>query len=147
MSTLRTMRERRPAHAASIDAASIDAASIDFAAGDLRHVRSFVAARAHEAGLGRQRTDELTVAVHELAANSIDHGGGRGSVRGWVEPDALVIEVSDAGRLADPDGAGRTPPSADQHRGRGLWIVRQLADALHVRRTPQGQTFRVVTQR
>lgn len=136
MSTLRATRARPSAGVAD---------ELDFAAGDLRRVRSFVAERAHQAGLGRRRTDELTVVVHELAANSIDHGGGRGTVRGWRERGALVIEVSDAGRLADPDQAGRTPPRLDQHRGRGLWIVRQLADALVVRVTPRGQTFRVVT--
>lgn len=122
-------------------------AEMPFAIGDLRRVRAFVADLAAEAGLGRGRTDELTVVVNELAANSVDHGGGAGTVRGWVETEALVVEVEDAGRIADPVGAGRVAPRPDQARGRGLWIARRLSDSLDIRPTPRGTVVRVVTWR
>jgi anti-sigma regulatory factor (Ser/Thr protein kinase) len=109
------------------------ARELEFTLGDLRRVRALVATLAAEGGLGRRRADELTVVVNELAANSIDHGGGAGTLRAWFEPDALVVEVSDAGRIADPDALGRTAPGTDQARGRGLWIARRLADALEIR--------------
>ena len=121
------------------------AAEVRFALGDLRRVRVVVAELAARAGLDRRRTDELTVVVNELAANSVDHAGGTGTVRAWLEPDALVVEVADAGRLRDPDRAGRTPPRTDQDRGRGLWIARQLADVLEIRSGPHGTVVRVVT--
>lgn len=108
---------------------------VAFGRGELHDVRRLVAGVAHEAGLSRRRTDDLTVAVNELAANSVDHGGGRGTVHAWVEPDAVVVEVADTGDLARR-GQGRSPdaapPRADAERGRGLWIARQLADDLEI---------------
>ncbi len=112
--------------------------------GDLARIRHFVLDRAHAAGLSDDRADDLCVAVNELAANSIDHGGGDGILRMWREPDRLVVEVSDAGALDDPL-AGRVDPTLDQPRGRGLWMANQLADLLQIRRTPRGTVLRAVT--
>ena len=39
------------------------------------------------------------LAVDELAANSIRHGGGRGVVRLWTEDGALVCDVRDRGSI------------------------------------------------
>lgn len=122
-------------------------AEVPFALDTLRRVRAVVRDVAEAAGLARRRADELMVVVNELAANSVDHGGGRGTVRAWVEHGAVVVEVSDAGRLADPGGAGRTAPRLDQDRGRGLWIARRLADSLEIRSTADGTVARVVVRR
>jgi len=129
-----------------------DVATLTFGLGELRGVRRLVADLAHEAGLPRRRSDELTVVVNELAANSVDHGGGRGVVRGWVEPGALVIEVCDGGDLGhSPEGRSRgtAQPRIDAERGRGLWIARQLADVLEIRPADDGTggtVVRVVTR-
>ncbi len=112
--------------------------------GDLARIRRFVLDRARAAGLPDDRADDLCVAVNELAANSIDHGGGDGMLRMWREPDRLVVEVSDAGTITDPL-AGRVDPTLDQPRGRGLWMAHQLADLLQVRRTARGTVLRAVT--
>lgn len=132
MQTLRASRTAgRPVHRPS--RAEVH---VTFGRGQLHDVRRLVAGLAHEAGLPRHRADELTVVVNELAANSIDHGGGHGTVRGWIEPDAVVLEVVDAGDLARRGrDRARTdvPPRADAERGRGLWIARQLADDLDIR--------------
>lgn len=114
-----------------------------FERGDLSTVRRYVRRQAQDVGLAADRTDDLVLAVSELAANSVDHGGGAGSVRAWQEPGALVVEVADRGHITDPD-AGRRTPSTDQARGRGLWMVHQLADLFQVRSTPAGTTARVV---
>ena len=123
------------------------AVELAFGLGDLRRVRRRVTELCRHAGFDRRRAEEITVAVNELAANSVDHGGGRGMVRAWLEGDALVVEVADAGHLADPERAGRTPPRVDQARGRGLWLVRQLTDSLDIRPTPEGTLFRAVVRR
>lgn len=112
--------------------------------GDLARIRRFVLDRAQAAGLAEDRADDLCLAVNELAANSIDHGGGDGMLRMWREPDRLVVEVSDAGTISDPL-AGRVDPTVDQARGRGLWMAHQLADLLQIRRTPRGTVLRAVT--
>ncbi len=128
--------------------------ALAFGAGQLGEVRRLVTGLADGAGLSHRRVDELTVAVNELAANSIDHGGGRGTVRGWVEADAVVVEVRDDGdlaRRADARSLGSVAPRADAERGRGLWIARQLADELHVRPADRasgaGTVVRVVQAR
>ena len=103
------------------------------------------------AGLDADRTLDLVLAVGELAANSIRHGGGRGCVRVWVEttPDGgelLVAEVSDAGRLRDPL-AGRRPATVHQLGGRGLLMVHSLADLVRTTSGPDGTTTRTYWRR
>lgn len=138
MQTLRASRTAgRLVHQPSRAAALQAEVRVTFGRGQLHDVRRLVAGLAHEAGLSRHRADELTVVVNELAANSVDHGGGRGTVRGWIDADAVVVEVVDAGDLARRErGRSRAdvpPPRADAERGRGLWIARQLADDLDIR--------------
>ena len=109
---------------------------VAFGRGQLAEVRGLVAELAEAAGLSRRRTDELVVVVNELAANSVDHGGGHGTVRAWAEREAVVVEVADDGdlaRTAEERSLGRAQPRGDAERGRGLWIARHLADDLSIR--------------
>ncbi len=114
----------------------------EFGAGDLAAVRGVVHQRATEAGVGKDRAADLVLAVTELATNSIRHGGGSGVLRTWQQPGALVLEVSDAGRVADPL-AGRRAPAWSQEGGRGLWLTNQLCDVVQVRSGEGGTTVRV----
>lgn len=117
---------------------------LPFGHGDLRDVRRLVASLAHAAGLPASRADDLVLAVNELAANSVDHGGGHGVLRAWTERSAFVVEVHDRGSLPDIQAVPRQPaPDAD--RGRGLWLAYRLADLVQVRRTESGTVARVVT--
>ena len=70
------------------------------------------------------------------------HGGGRGTLRIWREPDALLCEVADAGRLDQPL-VGRERPLAGQPGGRGLWLVNQLADLAQIRCFEAGSVVRL----
>ena len=88
------------------------------------------------------RRDDLALVVHELASNSIRHGGGAGTLRIWREPDDLVVEVSDAGQLGDALAGRRRGEDTDED-GRGLWLAHQLADLVQIRRSPAGMTVRV----
>lgn len=100
---------------------------------------------AHAADLG---ADEVTLAhiviiAGELAANAVRHGGGHGTLRLWAAGDDLFCEVTDGGSgLADPN-AGRRLPSTATSGGRGLWIVRQLADRFDVRTGADGTRITV----
>lgn len=116
-----------------------------FGPGDLAALRALAISRAVLAGLPRSRAQDLALAVSELASNSVDHGGGGGVLRVWTDPDALVIEVTDAGLVADPM-AGRRTPTLSQPRGRGLWMVNRLCDLVQIRSVPgEGTAVRVVT--
>jgi anti-sigma regulatory factor (Ser/Thr protein kinase) len=107
----------------------------------LRQIRELV--RAHAEGvLGRARTADLVLAVSEVAANSVVHGGGVGVARVWHDRTGIVCEVSDIGRLDEPL-AGRRRPLPAQPDGRGLWIVNQLCDLVQVRSYAGGSTVRL----
>ena len=87
----------------------------------------------HRLPLARARA--LTLAVSEVATNSIRYGGGRGTLRLWREGGALVCELRDTGVITDPM-VGRIRPSSDQIGGRGLWFVNQLCDLVQIRSAP-----------
>jgi anti-sigma regulatory factor (Ser/Thr protein kinase) len=99
---------------------------------ELRSVRQLVARHAEEALLDRERSEQLVLAISELASNSVQHGGGGGTVRVWREDGALLCEVQDEGRIEAPL-VGRIQPRPDQLTGRGLWIVNQLCDLVQIR--------------
>ena len=73
---------------------------LDFSAVTLHEVREAVVARAVMAGIAGDQAIEVMLAVHELAANAVRHGAGRGRVRIHVTAGSLYCEISDAG----PDG-------------------------------------------
>jgi anti-sigma regulatory factor (Ser/Thr protein kinase) len=113
-----------------------------FTLAELKAVRSMVQAWAHAAGVPGARAEDLVLAVNELATNSIRHGGGRGVVRAWREPDTFVCEVRDAGRIDDPL-AGRSMPEDIRKGGRGLWLVNQLVDLVQLRSLRDGCAVRL----
>jgi anti-sigma regulatory factor (Ser/Thr protein kinase) len=115
-------------------------------AGNLAGLRRFVAEQAAAAGLGEAQRGELVLAVHEVAVNSLRHGGGRGELRVWQDGDVLVCEVRDQGRLDDPL-AGRRSPTPQQHGGRGLWLANQLCDLVQLRSSADGTVARLHLRR
>lgn len=108
-------------------------------------LRMLVAAHAADACLSSDAADELVLAINELATNSVQYGGGGGTLRIWREPAALVCEVRDRGFIEDPL-VGRMAPPIEQHGGRGLWLVNQLCDLVQIRSAPSGTVVRVHMQ-
>ena len=115
---------------------------LPFATGELGSVRRLVERHSAEAGLTADAADDLVLCVDEVATNSLLHGGGRGVLRVWCEPSALVCEVSDAGTIDDPL-VGREAPALERLGGRGLWLANQLCDLVQVRSGPAGTTVRL----
>ena len=111
----------------------------------LNEMRSFVYEDAKAAGLDPERTANLVLAVSEVATNSVRHAGGHGTVLSWREPDALVCEVRDKGRIESPL-VGRERPSPSQLQGRGLWLVNQLCDLVQIRSSDSGNVIRLHMQ-
>jgi anti-sigma regulatory factor (Ser/Thr protein kinase) len=87
-------------------------------------------------GLPEQNISGLLIVATELATNAIRHGGGTGRLRLWRTDNTLHLQVSDDGPgITDPYLAGTRPVPLTAVGGRGLWIVRQLCDDLHVATT------------
>src|SRR5258706_1427090 len=105
----------------------------------LYRLRASLAAHALQAGLSQRRADDLVIAVHELAANVVRHGSGRGRLRIWKHDQMLHCRVTDDGIAGTAEGAEESGSGADARSvpgapawqiepGHGLWLVRQLAD-------------------
>jgi anti-sigma regulatory factor (Ser/Thr protein kinase) len=113
----------------------------------LSAVRRFVTERATAAGMTPAAVTDLTIAINELAANAVEHGGGSGELALWPDGDYLVAQVTDAGRLTDPL-IGRIPVGPDvPGGGRGLLLVNQLCDLVRTYAGPDGTTTRVHVHR
>src|ERR1700689_1324174 len=63
----------------------------------LYQLRAAVAAHAAELGLPAELANDVVIAVHELASNSVRHGPGHGRLRVWAIEQALTCEVTDDG--------------------------------------------------
>ena len=111
-----------------------------FDSGLLGVLRAKVRIYARRAGLPEARAEDVVLAVHELATNAIQHGGGMGRLCMWTLGGALHCQVDDG------DPRGSADPAADAvsawlpvqvnsppgRLGYGLWVVWQLADRMRV---------------
>ncbi|MFB7176335.1 anti-sigma factor RsbA family regulatory protein [Streptomyces sp. NPDC056257] len=125
---------------------------LDYAPGGLAEVREHAENWARGTALTPARRGDLVLAVSEAAANSLSHGGGKGTLRLWTTTGAgagagagsgVVAEIHDGGRLADPLAGRRRPSLASARGGRGLWMIHQLCDLVEVRAMETGFTLRL----
>jgi anti-sigma regulatory factor (Ser/Thr protein kinase) len=108
---------------------------------DLAVVRRFVRDEAHDLGLSESRADLLTIAVSELATNTLQHTDGGGRVRLWAYDGQVLCEVIDGG--GKPRDFGRVMPGAHEPRGRGLAIVERVCDEVVATDTADGTHVRL----
>jgi anti-sigma regulatory factor (Ser/Thr protein kinase) len=128
--------------AAPLPDAPAGALSAAIEEGGLRALRAVVSGYGAAAGLGEGDAADLVLAIHELASNSVLHGGGEGTLLLWRTPDAVICEVRDRGRIVDPL-AGRVEPPGVLEGGRGLWMANQLCDLVQIRAFGDGGAVRV----
>ena len=106
---------------------------VEFGPDDLRRVRDVVRIIARDRIPGR--VENAVLAVHEVAVNSIVHGGGRATLLIHETADSLVFTIE------DEDGTGSVPQigTVDElsTSGRGLWIAHQLSDELTIEARPR----------
>jgi serine/threonine-protein kinase RsbW len=102
--------------------------------------RREVAHWAGQLGLPEEFTEDLVLATHEALANVADHAypDGGGEARLDLECVGDVVEV-----VVRDRGAWRTPPTDPGWRGRGLTIIRGLADEVGVQHDGHGTTVRM----
>jgi anti-sigma regulatory factor (Ser/Thr protein kinase) len=119
-----------------------DAVALTFGLEDLVSARALVSRQAGDAGMRRERVDDLVLAVNELVTNAVWHGDGGGVLHVWSRPSRIVCQVDNGGDTADPL-ARRHTPVPDGGGGLGLWTVNQLSDLVEVRSSPAGTSVRV----
>ncbi|MGW3144259.1 ATP-binding protein [Streptomyces sp. NPDC001177] len=91
------------------------------------------------AGVDPDVSYDLSVALSEACANAVEHGGDatRGGsseayrVTAYLDGEKCRIEVADSGPGFAPAHAPR-PPRVDADHGRGLFLIRELADHVHI---------------
>jgi anti-sigma regulatory factor (Ser/Thr protein kinase) len=101
--------------------------------------RAIVAARL-QGEIAEERAADAVLLVSELVTNSVLHGdlGADGwiNVAVAVSPEAVRVDVSDTGSGFRAEAA--EPPTPDRVGGRGLFLVRELADRCGV--APEGSS-------
>ncbi|WEH16819.1 ATP-binding protein [Streptomyces sp. VNUA24] len=97
------------------------------------------------AGVDPDVSYDLSVALSEACANAVEHGGGLSAgatteayrVTAYLDGEKCRIEVADSG-----PGFPHRPPVrpaqalADAENGRGLCLIRELADHVHIGNKP-----------
>jgi anti-sigma regulatory factor (Ser/Thr protein kinase) len=118
----------------------------DFDSGSMYALRAAVAAHVTQAGMPEPRARDIVLALHELAANAIRHGAGRGRLLITAHDGALHCQVTDDGKPT----AARTGTAAETkttspddalwagEKGHGLWVVHQIADQVSLQSGPGG---------
>jgi anti-sigma regulatory factor (Ser/Thr protein kinase) len=109
---------------------------------DLAAIRAVVHRYAIQAGLTEARAIDLTLAVSEVAANTVKHAKSPGSLKIWYDAKEIVCQIHDEGVITDPM-AGRREPSLEAQGGHGLWIVNQVCDQVEIQSDENGTTIRL----
>lgn len=98
------------------------------------------------AGVDPDVSYDLSVALSEACANAVEHGGGMPHggrseayrVTAYLDGEMCRIEVADSGP-GFPSGRPRPmirPVCSDAENGRGLCLIQELADHVHIGNKP-----------
>ena len=86
------------------------------------------------------RMSDILLAVGEAVTNSVEHGSQLDpaqlvSIVASIRDEILIVTVSDRGCWIDPSKPVATP---SRDRGRGLFLIDELADEVVINRSAQG---------
>jgi anti-sigma regulatory factor (Ser/Thr protein kinase) len=109
-------------------------------------VRRAVATCLSETALSRDGAEDAVLAVGEILANVIEHGGGTGDVQVARTDRELHVLVSDSGPGMAEEWAGRQPGPVPVTAvdGRGLWLAFTLCSAVALDTSPNGTTVGLI---
>ncbi len=97
--------------------------------------------------LDEQREMNFILAISEAANNVLDHAGTEGFVVLQCDGGRVVAEIRDEAGLLTDTGAGLKPPPVGSRRGYGLWLMREMCDAVEILPAPGGSTVRLTMTR
>ncbi len=136
---------------------------LEFDSDGLATLRAQLRACALRAGFPEDRAVDVVLAVHELAANAVRHGGGAGRLRVWSHAGTLRCQVDDGGSPGSAEQeadrreiAAAEPKNTRNHTvmdslprepGHGLWVVQQLADRMQSLSGPRGTSVMITLTR
>ncbi|MFE0727651.1 ATP-binding protein [Streptomyces antibioticus] len=104
------------------------------------------------AGVDPDVSYDLSVALSEACANAVEHGGNRGRgggseayrVTAYLDGEKCRIEVADSGPGFFGERPSRAVASVFAEDGRGLHLIQELADHVHIGNKP-GRSGAVVS--
>lgn len=115
-----------------------------FAGDEVLRMRPRVRECVTRAGLDEPRRSDFLLAVHEVACNAVEHGGGAGRLLLYRSDGALHCRVSDNGPGFTEEAVPAEPPGLlGGEGGRGLWLTKELTDRLHITAGPVGAVVTV----
>jgi anti-sigma regulatory factor (Ser/Thr protein kinase) len=108
-------------------------------AGVLAPLRQALAAWLERAGVAEHHRASVVLATHEAVANAIEHAESVEPVQveARFADGTVTIEIRDRGRW-------KTQAHADDERGRGLLLIKQLVTAVEIQTQPAGTTLRLL---
>lgn len=86
----------------------------------------------------QRQLDEVLIAVHEALTNADRHGGGVREATATLDHGELVVEIADTSGHYDPSGYLVGEPDLLAERGRGLWLIGQIATGVEFVAEPHG---------
>ena len=110
-------------------------------------VRAALQATLRERGWDGDAAQGVVLATSEAVANAVEHGSLPGElveIVHQVGPTEATIRVLDSGGGSSWDRRVTSePPASNAPRGRGLAIIRALADQVEIRRAGRGTELRL----
>ncbi|MBB2940363.1 anti-sigma regulatory factor (Ser/Thr protein kinase) [Actinoplanes lutulentus] len=95
-------------------------------------------------GLAGEKRAGFVLAVHEAAANAVEHGGGAGQLLLWLRAGTFYAEISDQGAGLPADYRVALPTPVDSlEQGRGLWLINTLYPDMELNTGPTGTRLMV----
>lgn len=117
-----------------------------FSPGTVRAVRRAVAACFSRTGLSRDGATDAVLAVGEILANVIEHGGGTGDIQIARIDRQLHVLVSDNGPGMAEEWTGEPPDAVPVTAvdGRGLWLAFALCSEVALDTSASGTTVGLI---
>jgi anti-sigma regulatory factor (Ser/Thr protein kinase) len=97
-------------------------------------------------GLPSRQTDDISLAIAEVLANAIEHGGGSGDIAVMYEDRRLHCVITDYGPgfRKDPYRRRLRRPDPLALHGRGLWLTFTLCPTVTVTSSTRGTRVNLI---